>query len=59
MKNAKHRRKRAVKRKNKSQNKAQLTIIGKNLKKDSPPQEKMHINATKYVKAAKNRTINA
>ena len=59
MKKAKCRRKRAIKQKNKPQNKAQLTIIGKNLKKDSPSQEKMHINGTKYAKAAKNRTINA
>ena len=51
--------KKAIKRKNKPQNKAQLTIIGTNLKNNSPPQEKMHINGTKYVKAAKNRTINA
>ena len=59
MKNAKYRRKRAIKRKNKPQNKAQLTIIGTNLKNNSPPQEKMHINGTKYVKAAQKRTINA
>ena len=59
MKKAKYRRKRAIKRKNKPQNKAQLTIIGTNLKNSSPPQEKMHTNGTKYVKAAKNRTINA
>ena len=59
MKKAEYRRKRAIKRKNKPQNKAQLTILGTNLKNNSPPQEKLHINGTKYVKAAKNRTINA
>ena len=59
MKNAKYRRKRAIKRKNKPQNKAQLTIIGTNLKNNSPPQEKIHINGTKYAKVAKKRTINA
>ena len=53
MKKAKRRRKRAIKQKNKPQNKAQLTIIGTKLKNNSPPQEKMHINGTKYVKAAK------
>ncbi len=58
MKNAKYRRKRAIKQKNKPQNKAQLTIIGTNLKNNSPPQEKIHINGTKYAKVAKKRTKN-
>ena len=59
MKKAKYRRKRAIKQKNKPQNKVQLTIIGTNLKNNSPPQEKMHTNGTKYAKAAKKRAINA
>ena len=58
MKKAKRRRKRAIKQKNKPQNKAQLTIIGTKLKNNSPPQEKMHINGTKYAKVAKKRTKN-
>ena len=58
MKKAKYRRKRAIKQKNKPRNKAQLTIIGTNLKNNSPPQEKKHINGTKYAKVAKKRTKN-